>query len=157
MADGNAVERARLRELREGHVGRLLLRASRAFNARATEKLRERGYGGLSLAHIGLLPHLDEEGTRITTLAERGGMTKQGMGQLVVDLERQGFLTRTPDPTDGRATLVRFTDAGRRFLCDAVRVTGQLDEEYASILGEQQFATLRAALESIAAHERRQD
>ena len=153
MADGHATEWRQLRELRDRHVGRLLLRASRAFNARAAEKLRARGYGGLSLAHIGLLPHLDEDGTRITTLAERAGMTKQGMGQLVVDLERQGLLTRAPDPADRRATLVRFTDAGLRFLADAVAVTGELEAEYAANLGEQRLAALRETLAVLVEHE----
>ena len=141
--DGQAAE---LREFRDRHVGRLLLRASRAFNARATEKLRERGYGRLSLAHIGLLPHLDEGGTRVTTLAERAGMTKQGMGQLVLDLQRQGLIERGPDPTDRRATLVRFTEDGRRFLADAVAVTGELEAEYAAKLGAERLAALRDAL-----------
>ena len=152
MADRQAEE---WRELREGHVGRLLLRASRAFNARATEKLRGRGYDGLALAHIALLPHLDVEGTRVTTLAERAGMTKQGMGQLVLDLERRGYVERSPDPADGRALLVRFTDAGRRLLGDAVAVTREIEEHYAAVLGEQQLAALREALVALVEHERR--
>ena len=100
-----------------------------------------------------MLPHLDGEGTRITALAERAGMTKQGMGQLVVDLERQGFVTRAPDPDDRRAVVVRFTEAGWAFLRDAVAVTGQLEAEYAAILGEAQLQELRVALTAIAEHE----
>ncbi len=144
-----------LQELRERHVGRLLLQAHRAFNARAVEKLQERGYENLTLAHLTLLPHLDVAGTRITTLAERAGMTKQGMGQLVLDLERQGYVARTPDPSDRRAALVAFTDAGKRFLRDAVTVTRDLETEYAALLGQQQLATLRDALAAIVEHERR--
>src|SRR5688572_28064654 len=108
MADESGAEPGGVGAYRGRHLGRLLLRASRAFNARAAEQLRARGYQGLTLAHIGLLPHLDEEGTRITVLAERAGMTKQGMGQLVIDLERLGFLSRVTDETDRRATLVCF-------------------------------------------------
>lgn len=155
MADGHAVDWPQLRELRERHVGRLLLRASRAFNARATEKLRERGYEGLALAHIALLPHLDVDGTRVTTLAERAGMTKQGMGQLVLDLERRGYVERAPDPADGRALLVRFTEAGCRLLGDAVSVTREIEAQYAAVLGEQQLVALREALVALVAHERR--
>ncbi|MFT4039219.1 MAG: MarR family transcriptional regulator [Thermomicrobiales bacterium] len=137
------------REQREQHVGRLLLRASRAFNARAAEMLRARGYARLSLAHLGLLPHLDAGGTRVTTLAERAGMTKQGMGQLVADLEQQGLVDRTPDPADRRATLVRFTPAGEQFLADSVAVTAELEAAYAARLGPEQFAALRAALAAL--------
>jgi DNA-binding MarR family transcriptional regulator len=131
---------------RERHIGRLLLRAHRSFSARAAEKLRDRGHDDVALAHIALLPHLDEGGTRATTLAERAGMTKQGMGQLVRDLEAHGYLERRPDPTDGRAALVCFTATGRRLLEDAVDVTRELDEEYAALLGEQRFNAFREAL-----------
>ena len=149
MRCGHTVEMEQLQELRGRHVGRLLLRASRAFNARATEKLRARGYGGLTLAHLALLPHLDAEGTRVTTLAERAGMTKQGMGQLVRDLERRGYAERAPDPTDRRAALVRFSEAGRHLLADAVAVTGELEAEYAAVLGEQRLAALRDTLSAL--------
>lgn len=124
----------------------MLLRTIRAFNGRASEKLRKREYHKLSQAHIGLLPQLDEEGTRITTLPERAGMTKQGMGHLVVDLEQQGIVARTLDSADRRATLVSFTEAGRRDLAQAVEVTGQLEAEVASKLGEQRLVTLRDIL-----------
>jgi DNA-binding MarR family transcriptional regulator len=152
--DGHASELRQLQELRGQHIGRLLLRASRAFNARATEKLQARGYRGLTLAHLSLLPHLDADGTRVTTLAERSGMTKQGMGQLVLELEHQGYTERVPDPTDRRAALVRFTEVGQRFLADAVAVTGELEAEFAAVLGEQRLADLRDTLAALAELER---
>lgn len=141
-----------LEALRQRHVGRLLLRAQRAFNARAIAALRARGYADLTLAHISLLPHLDSNGTRVTMLAERAGMTKQGAGQLVRDLERLGYLQRAPDPTDGRAQLVTFTPAGARLLAHAVEVVGELDAEYARLLGAERLEEVRVALQLIASH-----
>lgn len=138
-------------ELRDRHLGRLLLRAHRTFSARAARKLSEMGHGGVSLAHIALLPHLDENGTRATTLAARAGMTKQGMGQLVRELEALGYVERAPDPTDGRASLVLFTDAGAELLRDAIQATKELDAELANLLGPDQFEALRDALNKIAA------
>jgi DNA-binding MarR family transcriptional regulator len=148
-----AAELRKIQEQRGRHVGRLLLQAHRVFSNRAVEKLRSRGHSGVTLAHIGLLPHIDIEGTRITTLAERAGMTKQGMGQLVRSLEALGYLERAPDPDDGRATLVRFTASGQRFLNDALAVTGELEAEFAAILGGDRLQSLRAALIDIVEHE----
>ena len=139
-----------IRDYRARHVGRLLLRAHRAFSASAVARLRERGYVDLTLAHINLLPHLEHAGTRITTLAERAGMTKQGMGQLVHDLERSGYLVLSADPADRRATLVRFTAAGQRLLSDAMTVTAEVEAEYAAILGESRLRELRQMLEALA-------
>lgn len=152
--DEHAAEWQQLRELRDEHIGRLLLQAQRAFNAQAIRKLRERGHGGLGLAHTALLPHLDLDGTRITTLAERAGMTKQGMGQLVLDLERQGYVARDVDPADRRATLVRFTEAGWQFLRDAHAVKRALEAEYAAVLGAHRLEALRTALAALVEHER---
>lgn len=135
-------ERRAIQQRREQHIGRLLLQAQRAFNARAIEKLNARGYAGLSVSHATLLPHIDVDGTRITTLAERAGMSKQGMGQLVSDLERQGFVERVPDPADGRATLIRFTEAGWSYLRDAAEVKTELETEYRRLLGDDRFTAL---------------
>ena len=72
----------------------------------------------MTLAHTTLLPYLDPEGTSVTNLAERAGMTKQSMRQLVLDLEDKGYIKRISDPDDRRATLVIFTAEGRRFIED---------------------------------------
>lgn len=146
MADANRPERGQIQELRDRRIGRQLIQVQRAFNAHAVEKLHVRGYATLTLAHLSLVPHLDVEGTRVTVLAERAGMTKQGAGQLVDDLERLGVLARLPDPTDGRAQLVTFTPDGLRFLTDAVAVVRELDDEYARILGRQRLEALRETL-----------
>ena len=128
------------------YLGRLLLLGHRDFAERAGAKLRARGHLGLGPAHTGLLAHFDPAGTRITTLAERARVTKQAAGQLVADLERQGYLQRTPDPTDRRAVLVRFTEAGGRFLVDATEVKDEIEAEYRRRLGEERFRALRDAL-----------
>jgi DNA-binding MarR family transcriptional regulator len=151
--DKPSVTEAALQELRDQHIGRLLLQAQRTFNNQAIEKLRQRGYQGLGVAHTALLPHLDLDGTRITVLAERAGMTKQGMGQLVADLERQGLVTRKPDPADGRATLVQFTDAGWAYLRDAHEVKKELEADYAQILGASGLAELRSLLTALIDHQ----
>jgi DNA-binding MarR family transcriptional regulator len=131
------------------HIGRLFLRAHRDFSERAIEKLRQRGHDRLGLAHTGLLAHLDGRPTRITTLAERAALTKQAAGQIILDLEAQGYVERAVDPADRRAMLVTFTAAGRRFLRDAAEIKREIEAEYAAILGAERLRNLRAALETL--------
>lgn len=150
----DSVEHERIRALREAHIGRLFLEAHRSFSGRAVEKLRARDHPGLGLAHTALLAHLDLEGTRITTLADRAGMTKQAMGQLVLDLARLGYVGREPDPVDGRAARVTFTEEGWRFLHDASAVKRELEAEYVALLGERRFRALRADLAALLAGDR---
>ncbi len=138
----NAHDDERIEALRQTNIGRLFLYAHRAYSARANVKLRERGYEGLTQAHSILLANLDLKGTRLTTLARRAGITKQSMGQLAVELEQQGYIERLPDPTDKRATLVKFTEVGKLFFADNFSLKDEIDAEYQAILGKEGFDTL---------------
>lgn len=144
--NSNEVNSEQLQEMRQQHIGRLLQQAYRGFNNRAIAKLRQRGHSGLTLAHTLLLSYLDLEGTRITVLAERARITKQSMGQLVLDLEKRGYIERRVDPLDRRATLVFFTDKGWQFLRDAYEIKKEIEAEYQAILGEEDMKRLRSAL-----------
>jgi len=147
--DGSPIDLQQLDELRQQHIGRLLLRAQRAFSVRAIKKLRARGHEGLSLAHTSLLANLDLHGTRITTLAERAGVTKQAIGHLVLDLEQKDYIERSVDPTDRRATIIRFTATGWQFLRDAYQVKREIEAEYSAMLGDEGMRVLRSLLTTL--------
>ncbi len=147
-------ERAEIRAVRDHHIGRLFLQAHRAYSAHAMDMLRQRGYTELGAAHAAILPHIDVDGTRATVIAERSGMTKQGAGQVVDDLARQGLVNRIPDPTDGRASLVVFTDAGWDYLRAASALKQEIEAEYAELLGPEAFRALCENIGRIVAWEK---
>ena len=138
-----------IEELRQEHIGRLLLRAHRAFSERALRKLRQRGHTRLSMIHTTLLPHLDINGTQATVLAERAGMTKQAAGRVIADLEREGYVQRFPDPTDRRASRIVFTDTGWQFLVDAYHVKKEIEMEYTALFGEERMQQFRCVLQEL--------
>lgn len=138
-----------LEELRQEHIGRLLLRAQRAYSELALLKLRQRGHIRLSMVHTSLLPHLDVNGTQATVLAERVGITKQAVGRVIADLEHEGYVKRLPDPTDHRASIVVFTGAGRQFLLDAYQVKKEIEEEYTALLGSERMQQFRSTLQEL--------
>lgn len=71
----------------------------------------------LSSSTITALDRLAAEGPlRVSDLARREAMTQPGVTLLVNRLSDAGLAERVPDPTDGRAALVRITDAGRAVL-----------------------------------------
>ena len=131
------------------NIGRLLLRARRDFDAELNARLRERGYPDVRLAHSALFAHIDPQGTRSSELAERAGMTKQGMGQLVADLEKKGYVERVEDPADRRAKLVRLTKKGWQHIREAREIIGEIEEAYARRLGDGRLETLRAILKDL--------
>ena len=139
---------------RRENIGRLLLRAQRDFDAELNARLRERGYPDVRQAHSALFAHIDPEGTRSSELAERAGMTKQGMGQLVADLEKKGYVERVEDPADRRAKLVRLTKKGRHHVREAREIIGEIEEAYARRLGDGRLETLRAILKDLSPRQR---
>lgn len=149
---GNFMELEQIQSSRNENIGRLFLRAHRDFQVRSAKKLAAHGYGDLNLAHLTVISHLDTQGTRIVTLAERASMTKQSMGQLVQELEEKGYVEREPDPTDRRAALIKFTDSGMRFLADIQPLKQEIEAEYTALLGADGLETLRKLLTLIVDH-----
>jgi len=134
---------------RRFHIGILFQQLARDFERRARSTLRARGHTGLQPSHQVIFASLGPDGARLTDLAARAAMTKQAMGQLVDDLEEQGYVERIPDPADGRAKIVRLTGHGREFLEDAAEVVAAIWRDYADVLGERELARLQSRLGSL--------
>ena len=132
------------------NVARSVMVASRAHIAAVTACLAERGYDDFPFASASLLWLLDEGGTRSTILAQRAGVTKQAMSQLVRLMERQGYLEQVADPTDTRAKRVRMTRRGEAVKTACVEVREQLNRKLAKTLGNKQAAQLEANLDAAA-------
>jgi DNA-binding MarR family transcriptional regulator len=85
-------------------------------------------------------------GARITTLAKLSRITKQSMSALVDDLEKKGFVERTPDPEDARAMLIRLTAKGRDFARDIRELARDVEKDWENRVGERRLADLKATL-----------
>lgn len=133
-------------------VGQLLLKCARLLDERAVARVnREAGapQPRLRPAHTRLLPHIDVEGTRLTELARRVGITKQAVGQLVDDLVQQGVLELAPDPDDKRARRVRFTPKGMEAIAHGLGVLQQIESELSRRIGAQRMRALHETLTEI--------
>lgn len=137
-------------EWRHTNVGRLLNNAERRFEARVFELLAKAGHFEARLTHLNLTRNLDATGTRMTELARRAGVTKQAIGELIVQCEELGLIRRVPDLTDARAKLVKFTAQGLKWL-EAFRVAlEQAEREMQEELGPLRLDGLKAALKMYA-------
>ena len=90
------------------------------------------------------------EGSRLTELAARAGMTKQSMGEIIDVLEQRGYVERVPDPTDRRAALIRRTERGWQVNRVARQVVEEVQREWAKALGEEAFGELLQHLRHLA-------
>ena len=106
---------------RLGNAGRVLGNAVTRFESRVLELMAAAGHADTRLSQVNLTRHLDLEGTRITELARRARMTNAAMTELIDQCEGLGLVQREADPTDKRARMVRFTEAG----CEWLKAFGQ--------------------------------
>lgn len=144
--------RERLEAAKRDSTLQLLFKAARVLDERALERVaRQSGRPRLRRSHTSLLPHIDLDGTRVTDLAERLGVSKQAASQLVDDLEALGVLAREPDPEDARARRVVFTPLGRRGLLEGLELLAEMERELADAIGNDAMAGLRRALLAILA------
>ena len=97
---------------RRGNAGRALFNATKKFEQDILTSLASNGFPEIRLVHLNLYRNLEFDGTRLTELAARASMTKQGMQELVDRAEKAGFIERRPDPDDRRAKFVVFSDKG---------------------------------------------
>ncbi|GAB3568786.1 MarR family transcriptional regulator [Amycolatopsis endophytica] len=103
--------------------------------------------GGLSATALSCLSRLDRDGTvRLTALAAAEGVSQPSVSQLAQRLERQDLLRRVADPTDGRASLVEITGAGRALLAERRRIRHDRLAGLLDTLPPEDEDTLREAL-----------
>jgi DNA-binding MarR family transcriptional regulator len=147
----------------EEHVifSQLLRKPYEALLMRLHAELAAAGYAdtypswGTNLFH-----YLREGGLRLTELAERTHTTKQALRYTINQLEAAGYVERVPDPTDGRAKIIRLTERGWEGRRVADEIIASIEHECVQKLGEErmrQFEALLKEVSSVLAENRAQD
>jgi DNA-binding MarR family transcriptional regulator len=115
-------------------------------------RMADEGFPDVREGHGCVFGFIDlERGSRLTDLAERAGLTKQAVGEVVVELERKGYLERVSDPLDGRAKIIKLTQRGVDAALTGRRLFKEIEDEWAERYGEERVASLRECAEEIAA------
>jgi DNA-binding MarR family transcriptional regulator len=130
---------------------RLLSVAFDDFCTLLERRLADTPYNDIRISHGCVFGNIDPEGTRLTDLAERARMTKQSVGEVTSDLEQRGYVERVPDPSDGRAKIIRLTERGRAAQSLGIGLIDEIEQEWAERFGADRVAVLREALEAITA------
>ncbi len=146
---------------RQTHLGRLLGHAMRQFDARVLQLMARdvavplalsnlAARDQVSAAHIHITRHLSLAGDRITDLAERAGMSKQAMADLVDQCVAWGLVTRESDQHDRRARRVCFTPTGLDWLQAFHDAVAQAEAEFVESVGQDVATVVQIGLEAYA-------
>lgn len=98
-----------------------------------------------------ILHMLPKDGARATDLASGGWITKQAIGQRVQELEEMGLVVTEPDPADGRARIVRRTEAGDRVEAGLTPPIDAMEARWAEEVGQERYAIFRTVLDELGA------
>ncbi|QKV51497.1 MarR family winged helix-turn-helix transcriptional regulator [Comamonas antarctica] len=147
---------------RQLHLGRLLGHSMRRFDARVMQLMAHAlevplalsnlaARDQVSAAHIHITRHLSLAGDRLTDLAERAGMSKQAMADLVEQCLAWGLVTREPDARDRRTRWIRFTPTGLSWLQAFQAAVAQAEAEFRAEVGDEVATVVALGLEVYAA------
>ena len=143
------------------HLGRLMGHALRRFDARVLQLMARNVEVPLALsnlaardqvstAHVHITRHLSLAGDRLTDLAQRAGMSKQAMADLVDQCAAWGLVERQPDPLDARARRVCFTPTGLAWLQAFRDAVAQAEAEFRLEVGDDVAMVVSIGLEAYA-------
>jgi DNA-binding MarR family transcriptional regulator len=139
------------KEEKEDNFAPALAAASRALTATMMAKVASCGFKDMTPAFASLMPLLDATGARPTSLAQRAGITKQAISQLVRELEARGYVEQIPDSTDTRAKIVRLTKRGVAIKAACAEVKHELQSMAIAKLGKSRVSRLQRDLIELAA------
>ncbi len=134
---------------RKPDFGILLLLADQEFvrelrASMAAQGIDEQGHSdGFVFRTLGAAP------MTISALAERLGISKQGAGQIVDDMERRGLVVRRPDPTDGRARLLHLSERGEAALAAARKFHQSYERRLRKTHGDAAIDAVREVLSAM--------
>ncbi len=127
-------------------IGALLRVPAQAIHRRLLDELNAAGFDELCLPHIAVFQFPGPDGVSPGLLAERAGISKQAMNQLLRSLEGFGYIVRANVPGDGRTRVVRFTKRGRAAYAKIVDILIHIEREWSAELGPKDFAQLKRLL-----------
>jgi len=129
---------------------RLLHEAFRSLREAGLEDLRERGYEGITLAHLRVLQHVVFTGGSLSEIARAASISRQAVAKVAADLEGLGYLRLSPSPEDRRAYVAELTPAGSKLFQMVRKRVDAGEVRLARLLGKERLAELRAMLVEIA-------
>jgi DNA-binding MarR family transcriptional regulator len=136
----------------EGHVifSQLLRRPYETLLMKIHAELAASGYAdsypswGTNIFH-----YLREGGVRLTELAEQTHTTKQALLYTIKQLEAAGYVERVPDPTDGRAKIIRLTQRGWELRRVADEIIASIEHECVQELGEERMRQFNELMKDV--------
>lgn len=130
-------------------IATLVMLTGSAAREIVTDRVHKAGFDDVRPAHGYVFQCLIDGQPTISEIARTLGMTQQGASKLVVDLEKRGYVSRVPDPSDSRARTVELTERGRQCIDAARTARADLDAALVRAIGAEDVGRLAGLLASL--------
>jgi len=141
------------RQLAEPDLGVLAARLLFDVQGELYRRTAEQGYDDVRPRHGVVLAYLDEDGTRLTDLAQIARRNKQTIAAIVDELETLGYVYRADDPADRRAKLIVPTERARQRARAADQIVADIEKRHQARLGRAAYAEFKQTLRAITTDE----
>lgn len=124
--------------------GFLLNKAGRVIRDNVVNALKP---VGLLPPELGILKVVQEEGSPVqSTIAERCSLDRTTVTELLDGLEQRGLVVRQPSRNDRRCKAIHLTPLGRQILVRGSRAATRAQQDFFSIVSEEEWKIVRQAL-----------
>ena len=130
-------------------IGQLLVRLLREFRDDLGAPRADAGYGDVREPHLQIFGNIRMGGIRLTELADRAQLSLAATSELVNDLAEIGYLTRRPDPADGRAKLIDLTTRGREMMAYAGDRVADIERRWSTLVGDKDFKQMCGTMQRL--------
>ncbi len=96
----------------------------------------------LKQSHLDLFPYIDFEGTSVSEIAKRKGVSKQSVSKLVQEMVRMKILFLKTDPKDSRSKRVFFKTSGPFTIQKGFEALMSIDRLLIDHLGEKSYMSV---------------
>jgi DNA-binding MarR family transcriptional regulator len=127
----------------------LLPKLNTYFRQVLLASLTDKGFTGLKPSLGQVLGLISREDRRIQYIASVTGISKQAVAALAADLEREGYITRAPDPGDRRQVILSLSPLGGKLLSESVLGIQSLDASIRGMLSKKEYQLLEDTFAAI--------
>ncbi len=119
--------------------GKAVNKLKKHFDSWITDQLHLEFITDFKLAFMPLIMNIDVDGVNNTDLARRAGITKQGMSQIVRELEEKKYIKIEVNPNDKRSSIIHLTNKGKEFILTCRSAHKGLHADLQKLLGKKKF------------------
>ena len=127
----------------------LLLGGFRVLAERATAELAARGHPDVRPVHDFALQAIRSGADSASELGRRMAVTKQSAAKTIAVLEERDYVTREPDPADGRRMRLRVTERGLAMMRAGEAIFDDLRAEWEDQVGAAAVAGVETTLRQL--------